>query len=366
MSVLSQIFGFATKVADKEIPEIFPMPIVQTEFVTTDVMTIYSKILTDVLERTHGLKDEQVQLMWDNCVKSSQSDGLISMLAKAMADKADLYIVYDKAVGVIRKATSQEQATITADYEKKADSATGVFISFKNYRRSDMVKLYSALSYSTIAALNKNLNVSASVQFKISDLRASVSLTDSVKAEAQGSAIAKAMLESKPVLLDAKDIVELASPDLSATEKSIEFIANKLAFYLGMPSSYITGDQTAGIGSTGENDMRAVERGLKNYFFSIMKPAVEAIFATKVTYKSQDFRNISGALEVLKTFALTDEEFISAENKLKIINAAFDLPEDAEGDPVAKVDPAAQLGPDGKPLTPGVKKKESAPQVNAD
>lgn len=341
MNALQELFGWATRTTgNSELPEIFPMPVPQGEFVKTDVVTIYSKILTDVLERVHGLTDDQIQLMWDNCVKSSKSDGLLTMLAKAMADKGELYIVYDKAIQVIREADSAEKAKIQEDYRKAAKSATGVYISFKEYRRSDMVQLYSALGYFTISALHKSLNISAAVQLKFSDLRGSVSFTDSSKAEAQAELIAQALLNGRPIMLDAKDEVVTATPDLAATEKSIHFIGDKLAFYLGLPSSYITGEQTGGIGSTGENDMRAVERGLKSYYFSILKPALEEIFGVKVKYKSQDFRNITGALELLKTFQLVDEEFLSAENKQKIVNAAFDLPEDAEGDGPAEPSPA--------------------------
>lgn len=70
-----------------------------------------------------------------------------------------------------------------------------------------------------------------------------------------------------------------------------------------------------------------------------MKPVLESIFDATLSYKSQDFRNIDSALNLLKTFTLTDEEFISHDNKLKIVNAAFDLPEDSEGDPVPKAQP---------------------------
>jgi hypothetical protein len=88
------------------------------------------------------------------------------------------------------------------------------------------------------------------------------------------------------------------------------------------------------MGTTGENDTKAVERGLKSYFVSILKPVVDALLGVNVTYKSQDFRNISTALEVLKTFNLTDESLVSVENKQKIINQVFELPEDAKGDEV--------------------------------
>jgi hypothetical protein len=350
---ISQWFGFSASNEASELPEIFPMPILLSDFIRIDVAAIYSKILTDVLERIHGLTDDQVQLMWDNCVKSSKADGLITMLADAMANKKDLFVVFEQAVGVIREATFDEQVKIRADYEKAAESSVGVFISFKNYLRSDMVKLYSGLEYCSVSSLYKSMNLSKAVQLKVSDLRGSVSLTDSSKAIAQAKEVARSLASGKDILIDAKDVVETSSPDLDATEKSIEFIANKLSFYLGMPASYIAGEQTTGIGSTGEADQRAVERGLKGYYFSIMKPAIEAIFDATLSYKSQDFRHIQSGLDVLKAFAVTDEEFISRDNKTKIINQVFDLPEDAEGDPVPKAEPLPAPGAQPPQAPPG-------------
>lgn len=352
-SLMERVFNWGSATSDKvtssELPELFPLPVALASFIEADVITIYSKILTDTIERTHGLSDEENQLMWDNCVKSSTSDGLISLLSKAMAKKSDLYIVYDRAIGVVRTATSEEQAAIQADYSKSAKSSKGVYVSFKNYRRSDMVALYSALEYSTIGALNKTMNVSAAVQLKISKLRESVSLTDSEKAEAQGQVIATALLNQRPIMIDGDDTVETASPQIEPTEKAFQVIAEKRGFYLGMPASYITSEQTAGIGSTGEADTKAVERGLKNYFFSIVKPVCDAVFSKKVTYKSQDVASIQAGLEVLKTFNITDDSLISAENKLKIINQVFNLGENAKGDPVPEPKPQPALPP---PATP--------------
>lgn len=336
---LSNWFGFGWNQISEptELPDIFPMPIGLADFVRIDVVSIYAKILTDVLERTHGLNDDQVALMWDSCVMSSARTGLITVLAQAMADKSELFLVYEKAVGVVRLATGPEQITIRADYAKEGESKVGIFVSFKSFHRSDMVKFYTTLNYATVSALYKSMNLSKSIQLKMSDLRKSVSLADAADAKVQAQALAKALGAGRDVLLDADDEITSAVPDLSATKASVEFITQKLSFYLGLPEAYISGEQTAGIGSTGENDMRAVERGLKAYFYAVLKPVVEALFGLTVTYKSQDFRQIESASEILKTFALIDESLISSDNKRKIINQLLNLPEDAKGDPVAPV-----------------------------
>ena len=333
---IAQWFGWNRVVDTEELPNIFPLPILQSEFISTDIFAIYSKILTDVLERTHGLPDDLVELMWDNCVKSNSSEGIITLLSKAMADKKDLFIIYEPSFGIVRVATAEERREIEADYDAKGFSEVGVYISFKNYRRSDMVKLYIGLEYLSVASLHKSMNLSKAVQIKINDLRSSVSLVDASDAKAQAKRIATSLSQGLDIMLDAKDVIETSTPDLTATKESVSFVTQKLSFYLGLPAAYISGEQTTGMGTTGENDMRAVERGLKGYFFSIIKPTLETLFDLKLSYKSQDFRQIAGSMDVLKTFALIDEEFISRENKTKIINQLLDLPEDAVGDAVAQ------------------------------
>jgi hypothetical protein len=352
---LTTWFGWRTSIASEEIPDIFPLAFKKEDFIKIDTVNIYSKILTDVVERVHGMSDDIQSLLWDNCVKSESGDGLITLLSNAMSDKQDLFLVFNKALKVLRKATGPEEAQIKKDYEKSGDSSIGVFISFKNYTRSDMVKLYSGLEYCTVSALNKSSNLSKAIQIKISDLRSSVSLGDSAGAKAQASAIAKALSEGKDVMCDAKDIIETAKPDLTSVKEAILFLNQKRSLYLGLPESYINGEQTAGLGATGEGDTKAVERGLKNYYFSIIKPVVEKIFGTSLTYKSQDFRQVASALEALKTFELTGEELLNIENKKKIIEGMLDIDE-ADNKTVAPAKPDPKLDPkavDQKPTNKG-------------
>lgn len=43
---------------------------------------------------------------------------------------------------------------------------------------------------------------------------------------------------------------------------------------------------------------------------------------------------IQGSMDVLRTFALIDDEYLSKENKINIVNSLLGLPDDATGDPV--------------------------------
>lgn len=329
---LGNFFGWgSSETTANELPVIFPLEFKKDLFIEIDVVNIYQKILTDVLERTHGLNEEQIETLWDNCVQSESNHGLITLLAKAMTFRKHLFLVYDKALNVLRVATTVEAEQIRQDYAKAGKSAVGVFISFTHYLKSDLVRLYSALEYCTIASLNKSMNLSAAIQLKMNDLRQSTGLNDMAIVKAQALEVARSLARGGDALIDAKDVIENAVPDLTAITASIEYLNEKRAFYLGMPASYLCGEQTGGIGSTGEADTKAVERGLKNYYYSIIKPVLEAVFEAKISYKSQDFRQIDQAMNALKTFALVDEEIISIENKTRIINKLLDLPEDEKG-----------------------------------
>lgn len=323
---LSTFFGFRSITAGaSELPDIFPLSVKFEDFVRTDLMNVYSKILTDCVERTQGLSEEILPLLWDNCLQSESSNGLITLLARAMTDQKELILVYLPALGLLREANEIESQQIKADYKAKGTSDSGTFLSFKNYHRTEMIKIYSSMEYCVIAALNKTMNLAKAIQFKMGDMRGSVSLVDSSLVLEQAMVIARSLSNGKDVMMDKNDEIATGSPDISPIEKSILFLDSKRAFYLGLPLSYINGEQTPGIGSTGEADTKAVERGLKQYYISILKPVLEDIFEVKTSFKSNDFRQIGSALEAMKTFELVSDDLLSKENKQLIISKLFDV-----------------------------------------
>lgn len=315
------------------LPDIFPMSIAQTEFVQTDVENIFAKILTDVVERTQGIPEDVLPLLWDNCLQSEASFGLITLISKAMTNKEELFLVYRE--GILRRATHEEMLQIKSDYEKKAQSSVGIYISFRNYLRADMIRFYSALEYCAVASLNKQMNLSKAVQYKYNKLRETVSLIDKKDVFDQAVNIANNLAAGKDIMLDAGDKIETAVPNLEATKESILFLDSKRCFYLGMPMSYVSGELNGGLGDSGQADARAVERGLKNYYFSVIKPVVEAIFKIKLTFKSENFQQVATALEALKTFDLISDSYLSAENKTLLIDKLLDLNDTVRSEQIA-------------------------------
>lgn len=325
--------------------DIFPIPITEDSFVSIDLQNIYTRILTDTVERTQGIPDDKKTLLWDNCLASEKQDGLISLLSKAMVDKEVLFLIYIDVAKVVRKATPDEAAKIKESYSKKAEpvklsNGTGIYVTFKNYLKSDMVKFYSALEYCAVGGLWKQGNLSKAIQIKINDLRASVSLGDSAEAKRQAKLMAEGLAEGRDILTDAKDMIESMIPDLTATNSMLDLIAKKQSFYLGMPSSYFSGIQSSSsLSDTGKSDGKAIERGLRSYYFSIIKPVLEGLFGIKKTsYKSEDSETLDIAIRTLETFDRTSDEHLSKENKTLIVNKAFGLEEDEVGDEPEEVE----------------------------
>lgn len=338
----ASLFGFKNgfdSSPNAELPEIWAMCLSEAEFLDVDILTTYSNILIDVLGRTEGIKDEQRVLLWDNCLKSERQKGLITLLADAMYHQKDLFIVFAKSENVLREADQSECTQIKDQIKQKGfanlpGGKVGIYISFSEYRLTKILKLYSILEYSTLKALSKSSNLSSALQFKLSDLRASVSSVDSGEVVQQAQAMAAALGKGRDILADAKDIVETATPDITSANTALDTINKKKAFYLRLPQSYIVGEQATGLSDTGQSDLRAIERGLKIYFFSIIKPVVDALFSIKTTFKSEDGEALSVALEVLRTFELIENEFLSQDTKQSIINKVFGLPESQKGDQI--------------------------------
>jgi hypothetical protein len=316
-------FKSNSELGDSELPEIFSLSLRAEAFTRSDILGTYLKILTDAMERTHGLSPGLQPLLWDNCVQSEASEGLITLLATAMTEMADLFLVYRS--GVIRRATRQEEDTIRNDYKDHGDSSAGFFLSFRGYRRTELLRIYSGLEHCVLSSLNKSLNLAKAIQIKIFDLRNSVGATDSAIAVEQGKSIAKALGRGSDIMVDVRDMIETAKVDTAPTEKAISFLDAKRAYILSMPMSYISGEQTAGIGSTGEADMRAVERGLKQYWSTVLRPALKGIFGVETKFKSQDFRQITAALEALKTFDVAGDDILPRKKKIEIVARMFDL-----------------------------------------
>ncbi len=231
-------FDFLNKksTSSNEIANIFPLSLKATDFIRNDIISTYTKILTDTVDRTFGIPKQANQYLWDNVVEDGNNTGLVTMLAVSMCDQTDLFIVYKPSIQVIRKATRDEENQIRADYKKDGKSSIGVFVSFKNYKRTTMLKIWSEFEYCLLAGMNKQLNLSQAMQIKINDMRASVSLQDSQVAIDQAQSIALALKNGNDVMIDKNDEIAVLNVNMDASQKAMDFLATKKAWILSVTS----------------------------------------------------------------------------------------------------------------------------------
>lgn len=337
-------FEFGAKSTEAALPPIYTMPITSNVFIDLDLKNLFKRILTDSIERIQGIPEAAQPLLWDSCLASNSSKGLVTLLAEAMVNKSELFLVYDKSTGLVLKAKPDEERQIKDDYEKKASSSVGIYVNFKNNDKIDMIRFYSGLAFCTASSMYKSMNLANAIQIKPKDLRKSVSVANAGLAQAQGVAIAEALKKGKDVLIDAEDTIETAKMDSEPAKNMDDYIDRKLSLYIGMPAAWISNADGASLGDSGNRNSRDIERGLRIYYFSVWKPVLEALFGKKTSFKSEDFTNASLGLQALKDFELTDETYLSRENKTLLINRFFALPDNEDGDQET-ADPAKQQQP---------------------
>lgn len=326
MSLLSMI-GFKGSTNGKTIPviEIFPFPLEESFFIQKDIETIYKRILTECLERTSGIDDKYQHLLWDNVSGSELPHGLVTLIASAMYAQKSLYVIHKKSTNVIRLADSDEEKQIQEDYEKNGKSSLGVLIRFDKFELSKLLKVYSMLEYHATSGLFKGANISKALQFKVAGLRSSVGTVDSDKAIEQAQMIVEALSKGKDAMIDGQDKLETTDIDTEPTNKVMEFVNAKRSHYLGLPISWFEGESKSGLGDTGDKDSKAIERGLKPYYYSIVKPTLESLFGVKTSFRTEDHYGISVALDMLRTFDLIGDEYLNQEQKRDLIGKAFAL-----------------------------------------
>ena len=302
-----------------------PFKLVMTEgnFVTTETKELFKNLLIECYNKSTGLKEKEASAMWDNFdrLNDKTTAGFIGLIAEAMTEKTIVYIVYDKTTGVIRKATSQEQAEIRKDYKEKAKSSVGIMANFTKYDTADIIKLYYTLLYNVVDGLNVSINVMKAIKYLADKLREKISKASSEDIIKQAKEIVQNLTEGKPVLLDANDKLESTTIDVKPVESAVDFICGRIAGEMRVSLSYVNGKMTSGISSTGEADEQANERGIEIIFNSIFKPCADSLFNTNIKFVSDNYHRLKAYSSILPTIESSD--IIEEQQKEEFVKEMF-------------------------------------------
>jgi len=119
----------STIITEKDFQRPFQISLCRDRFILIKTENLYKKILHRCYSRTEGATDPiKIASLFDLKEKSGANNGLISLIAIAMANNQEQAIVF--VSGVARLATLEEKEQIKKDYEKDSKSKVGVLINF--------------------------------------------------------------------------------------------------------------------------------------------------------------------------------------------------------------------------------------------
>lgn len=292
----------------------------RTAFINFKTALIYAKILKRCYAKSTGLTDEQALNLWDSAELSLPKYGVINLIANAMMNKAELYLVYDN--GIARVATNEEQQTIKKDYDDKAHSSVGVLVNFQKYTMTDIIKLYMGLIFDVMQAANTNINLSKALQVKILDMRKTLSVSAVDDPREQAKNICEALKEGKSVATDAGDSIVTTDLQTTPVVDSLKMIYGLLAAEIGVSTSFVCGELTSGMAVTGEADVNANEDGIKDFFNSVFKPILDKLFGVQIKFKTDNFRRLKEFAQMIPY--IESSEIVTDEQKKEFLEFIFE------------------------------------------
>jgi hypothetical protein len=297
-------------ITDKDFKTPFKISLDRDCFIKIKTENLFIKILHRCYSRSEGAIDPiKIASLFDSKEKSGASEGLISLIAIAMAHKQEQAIIFNS--GIARIADFKEKEKIKKDYEDNGRSTDGVLINFENYKLTELIKSYYSMIYDALNSMNTQLGLAKALQIKINSLRATVSMAGKDEPVQQAKEINEALTNGKSVLLDKNDSVETLTINSESVEKAIFLVNCLIASEIGTSLSFVNGELTTGMSATGEADSNADEYGFQDFFNSIFKPICDKLYDWNLRFVSDDWRYFSamiGNLIIVENSALLSEE----------------------------------------------------------
>lgn len=298
----------------------FTVDMKAADFVDFKVVTLYAKILRRCYAKSSGLSDEQAANLWDSVDLGDAQHGIINKVSFAMAKKKELILFKDG--GIVREAEPAEAEQIKKDYAERGRSDKGVYLNFKKYSLTDVLRLYMAFIFEIIRGAWVNVNLTKALQLKIADARKTIAASDAADPMQVASNVVSALKEGKSVFLDAGDEVKTTELQTQAIKDALSLVYGLLAGELGVSTSFICGELTSGMAVTGEADVNANEDGIKDFFNSVFKPIMDKLFGVSLKFKSDNWRRIKEFAQIIP-FVET-AEYIDEDKKRELLERLFE------------------------------------------
>ena len=305
----------------------FDLSLNEKNFVDYMVSDLYQSILTMCFDKIifpdaeQDFKDKITPSFYDNLSVEGINKGIIKNLAYGITQNQKVFLVNASAGDniIVRQGTQEE----LQKYEKEQGNIKNqIQMDFTKYNQSKALKLFYSMIYWIIRATNTNVKISNSVLVKIAKLRELVAKEDAEDVIKQAKEINDAIKKGNSIIADKDDTMERLEINSQATKDALDVAFSLVSGLIKMPLSFVNGELTTGLTQTGDSDNLAIERGLKNYYYTILKPCTEKLFETKTRFSSDNTAKLKTLIGILPQLELstllTDEEKRAIIEDLKV------------------------------------------------
>ncbi len=305
----------------------FDLSLSEKNFVDYMVSDLYQSILTMCFDKIifpdaeQDFKDKITPSFYDNLSVEGINKGIIKNLAYGIVQNQKVFLVNASAGDniIVRQGTQEE----LQKYEKEQGNIKNqIQMDFTKYNQSKALKLFYSMIYWIIRATNTNVKISNSVLVKIAKLRELVAKEDADEVIKQAKEINDAIKKGNSIIADKDDTMERLEINSQATKDALDVAFSLVSGLIKMPLSFVNGELTTGLTQTGDSDNLAIERGLKNYYYTILKPCTEKLFETKTRFSSDNTAKLKTLIGILPQLELstllTDEEKRAIIEDLKV------------------------------------------------
>lgn len=305
----------------------YNLSIAEQKFIQTMTILLFERILKRCYHKTAGISerndDNIAQSVFLSSEYGAQKNGTIPLVARAITNRRKIYLVYSEKASLVHEASMDERNLLDKQYKDNnnaiaelGDGRRGMVLDFTQYDIALIVKCYMSLIYAVMDSANTQVNLSRSIQIKISKLRDNISVLTSDDAIKQVNNINDALKNGNGVLVDVLDMIEQTKIDSSSITAALEMFYKGLASVLGLSMSFVSGVLTSGMSATGDADINYEDAGIKDYWTSIWRPIMLKLYGEKnVKYRTDRWRTIGQKLQNL--ILIENSTLISDEQKME-------------------------------------------------
>ncbi|MDR1498711.1 MAG: hypothetical protein LBS34_00280 [Rickettsiales bacterium] len=306
------LFNLAKKNENQDdfIPLSFGLDIQERDYKRLFVKNIYSNIFEYLLTKTNFTRESEREMVFNlsfnNSEKTSQMNGLISILVNSLLDNNPVILRYNKSVNTITEENYNannfsindlKPNSCIADYSQKQSEVK-------------LLSYYARTIYNTYKSIENKTRVSNAIVVIFERLSDKINFVERKSFVKQLKEFKRAVESGGLAYLDNAKLqygIADVNNEIKVQENNRENIANAL----NLPLNFLFGTTTQGLGTRHEEDSLSLDRTMQKNFVSLWQPIIEKLFNIKISYAIDKYRlseTHKSFLDWVETSGMVDEQ----------------------------------------------------------